>query len=76
MSSARYYLPAAAGLAGIAAAAVAADVWAARTHRPTVSATVAELLEHPVGGPAVVGGLAALGWHLVADPVIARLRHG
>ena len=66
-------LPAVAGLVGITASAVAADVWAARTRRPTVSAFVAELLEHPVGGPLVIGGLAGLGWHLAADPVIRRL---
>ena len=65
-------LPAVAGLAGIVASAVAADVWAAKTARPTVSAFVAELLEHPVGGPVVIGGLAALGWHLAVDPIIRR----
>jgi hypothetical protein len=60
-------LPAVAGLVGITVSAVAADVWA------TVSAFVAELLEHPVGGCVVVGGLAALGWHLAADPIVKRL---
>ncbi len=69
------WAPAAAGLTGIAGAAIGADIWAAHTHRPTISAAIARLLEHPVGGPVVIGGLAALGWHLAVDPVIRRLEH-
>lgn len=67
------YLPAGIGMAGIVASAVAADVWAATTRRPTISAAIATCLEHPVGGPVVVGGLAALGWHLAVDPIVRRL---
>lgn len=67
------WVPATAGLAGIVVSAVVADVVAARSGRPTVSALVAELLDHPVGAPLVVGGLAGLGWHLTVDPIIRRL---
>ncbi len=68
------YLPAAAGVAGIVAVTVGADVWAARTRRPTISAAVADCLDHPVAAPVAVGILAGLGWHLVADPIIRRIR--
>ena len=67
------WAPAVAGLAGIAGSAVAADVWAVKTSRPTISAAVAESLDHPVGGVLVVGGLAGLGWHLGVDPIVRRL---
>mgnify|MGYP007083441505 CR=1 FL=1 len=67
------WLPATLGLTGVVASVVAADVVAARTDRPTVSAAVAALLEHPVGAPLTIGVLAALGWHLAADPTIRRL---
>jgi hypothetical protein len=67
------WVPAAAGLTGVVASVVAADVIAARTDRPTISAAVARTLEHPVGAPLVIGALAALGWHLAADPIIRRL---
>lgn len=70
------YTPAVAGIGGIVVVVVGADVWAARTHRPTISATVAGLLDHQVGGPVVIGALAAVGWHLAADPVIRRLAQG
>lgn len=67
------WLPATLGLTGVVASVVAADVAAARTDRPTVSAAVAALLEHPIGAPLTIGVLAALGWHLTADPIIRRL---
>lgn len=67
------YLPAALGAAGVLASVVAADVWASVTHRPTISRATATALEHPVGGPLVIGGLAALGWHLAIDPIVRRL---
>lgn len=65
--------PAAAGIAGIVGATVFADVWASHTQRPTISAFVGELLEHPVAAPLVIGGLGAAGWHLAIDPIIRRL---
>lgn len=68
------YVPAAAGVAGIVAMVVGADVWAARSGRPTISAATADCLEHPVAAPVVVGVLAGLGWHLLADPIVRRLR--
>lgn len=67
------WVPAVAGIAGITASAVAADVWAARTDRPTVSAAVGAALNHPVGGVVVAGGIAGLAWHLICDPTIRRL---
>jgi hypothetical protein len=67
------WVPAGLGLAGVTVSVVAADVWAARTRRPTISRAVAHLLEHPVGGPAVIAALAALGWHLSIEPIIRRL---
>lgn len=67
------WIPAVAGLAGIASAVVGADVWAVRTDRPTISAAVAVALDHPVGGVLITGGIAGLGWHLIADPTIRRL---
>lgn len=70
------WAPATAGLTGVVACVVAADVTAARTDRPTVSAAVAALLEHPLGAPLTIGVLAALGWHLTADPIIRRLEPG
>lgn len=69
----RRYAPAVGGIAGIVGATVFADLWASHTERPTISAFVAELLDHQIGGPVVIGGLAALGWHLAADPIIRRL---
>ena len=70
------WTPAASGVAGIAVVVIGADVWAARTHRPTISAAVAEALEHPLGAPVVIGVLAGAGWHLAIDPVIRRLAQG
>jgi hypothetical protein len=67
------HLPAVAGLAGVVASVVVADVVAVRTDRPTISAAIGRALEHPVGGVAVVGVLAGLGWHLCIDPVVRRL---
>lgn len=67
------YLPAAAGVAGIVATVVGADVWAARTRRPTISAAVADCLDHQVLAPVVVGVLAGLGWHLAIDPIVRRV---
>ena len=71
-------LPAVAGIGGIVAVTVAADVWAAKTRRPTISATVADLLDHQVAGPLVVGVMAGLGWHLIADPILRSMKplHG
>jgi phage shock protein PspC (stress-responsive transcriptional regulator) len=65
--------PAVAGIAGLLAVTVVADVWASRTHRPTISAFVAEVSRHPVGGPIVAGVIAGLVHHLAIDPVIRRL---
>lgn len=65
--------PAVAGLAGVVVSVVGADVWAIRTRRPTISATVATTLEHPVLAPLTIGALAGLGWHLVVDPIICRI---
>lgn len=67
------WTPAVAGLGAVVGAVVAADVWAARTGRPTISAAVAASLEHPIGAPFTFGVLAGLGWHLVADPIIRRI---
>lgn len=67
------WVPAAVGLAGVVASVVAADVWAIRTRRPTISSAVAATLEHPVLAPFTFGALAGLGWHLVADPIIRRI---
>lgn len=67
------YVPATLGMAGVVVSVVAADIWAATTHRPTISRSIATALEHPVGGPVVIGGLAALAWHLSIDPIIRRL---
>jgi hypothetical protein len=67
------YTPAVAGVAGAAVCVVAADVWAVRTHRPTVSRLVAALCEHDVLGPVTIGVLTAGVWHLVVDPIIKRL---
>lgn len=67
------YLPAGLGVAGIVAVVVGADVWAARTRRPTISAAVADCLDHQVLAPAVVGVLAGLGYHLLADPIVKRI---
>lgn len=70
------WVPAVAGLAGIAASVVGADVWAVRTRRPTISSAIATTLEHPLAGPATIGILAGFGWHLVVDPIIRRIiRH-
>jgi hypothetical protein len=71
-------LPACAGIAGLCAVTVAADVWAAKTQRPTISATVADLLDHQIAGPLVVGVLSGLGWHLIADPILRSMKplHG
>lgn len=70
------WVPAVAGLAGIAASVVGADVWAVRTRRPTISSAIATTLEHPLAGPATIGVLAGFGWHLVVDPIIRRIiRH-
>lgn len=68
------YAPAITGIAGIVASVVAADIYGPRTGRPTISATGDEALDHPVAGPVYVGVLAALGWHLLADPIIRKLR--
>jgi len=65
--------PAVTGIVGILGATVAADVWASRTRRPTISALIADVSRHPVGGPVVVGVLAGLVHHLAVDPVIRRL---
>lgn len=67
------WTPATLGLAGVAASTIAADIWAANTGRPTISAAVARLLEHPVASPIVIGALSGLGWHLAVDPIIRRL---
>jgi hypothetical protein len=67
------YTPAAFGVAGIVACAALADVWAWRTGRPGISAAVAEISEHPLGGPVVAGALAALVHHLAIDPILRRL---
>lgn len=67
------FVPAGLGMAGVVLSVVTADVWAAVTDRPTISRSIALTLEHPVGAPVVIGALAALGWHLAADPIIRRL---
>lgn len=65
--------PALAGIAGIVASVVVADVAAARTDRPTISRFVAELLEHPVAAPLTIGALSGGLWHLAVDPILRRL---
>lgn len=55
------------------AAVVAADVWAVQTERPTISATVADALDHDWLGPVTFGVLAGLGWHLIAAPILERM---
>ena len=67
------YVPAATGIAGIVAVVVGADVWGARTGRPTISAAVADCLDHQVAAPVAVGVLAGLGWHLLVDPIVRRI---
>ncbi len=67
------WIPAVAGVAGVALSVVAADVWAVHTRRPTISSAVAATLEHPVLAPLTIGALAGLGWHLVVDPIICRI---
>lgn len=69
----RDLMPASVGLVGMVAVVVAADVWAVRTHRPTISRAVSAALEQPVLAPLAVGALAGLGWHLLCDPIIRRL---
>lgn len=69
----RQNVPAIAGLTGIVATAAAADLWAIRTRRPTVSAWIAQQLDRDPHGAITVGVLAALGWHLLAHPIIRRL---
>jgi uncharacterized membrane protein len=61
------------GIVALVAVAVVADVWAARTQRPTISAFVAEVSRHPIGGPIVSAVMAGLVHHLAIDPVIRRL---
>ena len=68
-----YHAPALAGIAGLIAATVVADVWAARSRRPTIAAFIADVSSHPVGGPIVAGVIAGLVHHLAIDPVIRRL---
>jgi hypothetical protein len=67
------YLPAGVGVAAIIASVTAADVWAVRSRRPTISSAGAELLTHTLGGPLVFGVVSGLVWHLVVDPVLVRL---
>lgn len=67
------WLPATLGVAGVVTSVVAADIAASATGRPTISRAIATALEHPAGGPFVIGELAALGWHLAVDPIIRRL---
>lgn len=67
------WTPAVAGMAGVVVSVVTADIIAARTRQPTISAAIARTLEHPVGAPLVVGVLAGLGWHLTVDPIIRRI---
>jgi hypothetical protein len=62
-----------AGLVAFTGSVVAADVWAVHTDRPTISATVADALDHDWLGPVAFGVLAGLGWHLVVCPVLDRL---
>lgn len=69
----RDYAPAGVGIAGLVAVAVAVDLWAIRTGRPTISRATAAALEHPVLAPLTVGVLSGLAWHLAADPIIRRL---
>ena len=65
--------PAVGGIVSLVAVTVVADVWASRTQRPTISAFVAEVSRHPIGGPIVAGVIAGLVHHLAIDPVIRRL---
>ena len=67
------YLPAGVGVAAIIASVTAADVWAVRSRRPTISSAGAELLTPTLGGPLVFGVVGGLVWHLVVDPVLVRL---
>lgn len=66
-------VPAVAGIAGLVAVAVVADVWAARSGKQTISSFVAEVSAHPIGGPVVAAVIAGLVHHLAIDPVIRRL---
>jgi hypothetical protein len=67
------YGPAAAGVAGIAASVVVADVVAIRTDKPTISAAVGEAFKGPWTGALTFGVLATLGWHLVVAPILDRI---
>lgn len=69
----RRYAPAVAGVTGIAASVVVADVVAIHTDRPTISAAVADCLRNPWLGAVAFGLGAALGWHLYVAPILDRI---
>lgn len=67
------YVPAVAGVAGIAGSVIVADVVAIRSDKPTISAAVAEAFRGPWTGALTFGGLCVLGWHLVVVPILDRI---
>lgn len=69
----RRYVPAVAGVAGIAGSVIVADVVAIRSDRPTISAAVAEAFKGPWTGALTFGVLATLGWHLCVVPILDRI---
>lgn len=66
-------LPAVAGIAGITASAVVADLWAIRTGRPTISALIGDQFGRDPHAALTFGVLASIGWHLVVHPIIRSL---
>lgn len=60
------------GWAAVLAVVTAADVWASKTNRRTMSSWVAVSSGHNVAGPVVFGVAAGLGWHLFAWPLLSR----
>jgi hypothetical protein len=67
------YGPAAAGVAGIAASVVVADVVAIRRDKPTISAAVADCLRNPWLGALTFGVGGTLFWHLFIAPILDRI---
>ncbi len=67
------YGPAIAGVTGIAASVITADVVAIHSGKPTISASVADALRGPWTGALTFGVGAVLAWHLFVHPVLERI---
>jgi len=62
-----------AGLVGWGATvgvAIAYDVWALRTKRPTMSRTLGHFLAQPLWGPVLAGAWAGLSYHLLIEELL------